>query len=155
MCLINLIAFPAPTSSSIRNQVNGQFSSLHNSSTSVQREMAAQSGTEPSWKQVSRTWCLHRDSTLSKVNPPLLDVAKESEKLRNVTGIPRQLLEPREVELTEMTTEALLEQLSSGRLLSTEVVNAFLRRAALAQKLVRTPVVFCIPFLYPSSNVLD
>ena len=101
--------------------------------------MADRFATEPPWKQISRTWCLHRDSTLDRVKPSLPILPKDSEQLRNVTGLPRQLLEPREVELTEMTTESLLEQLSTGVLSSIEVVNAFLRRAALAQKLVRIP----------------
>lgn len=55
----------------------------------------------------------------------------------NVTGIPRQLLSERDLAITDQDAERLLPALASGKLSSVEVTEAFLRRAALAHKLVR------------------
>lgn len=55
----------------------------------------------------------------------------------NVTGIPKTLLSEKEIEITEKLPEKLVEELANGSLTAVEVTNAFLRRAGLAQKLVR------------------
>ena len=88
---------------------------------------------KPSWHDVASQVQLHRTSTVTEVQPQIPDVPKELPL--NVTSIPRELLSPREVEITELTTETLVASLASSSLTSREVTNAFLRRAGLAQKL--------------------
>lgn len=86
------------------------------------------------WQEVADKAQKHRDKTISQVQPPVPDVP--SELPLDVTPIPRALLHPKEVKITEMSPEDLVRALAAGVLTSTEVTNAFLRRAAVAQKLV-------------------
>ena len=58
----------------------------------------------------------------------------------NITTLPRKLLFPHEIEITETPPEILATSLASGELTSVEVTRAFLRRAGLAQKLVASDV---------------
>lgn len=53
-----------------------------------------------------------------------------------VRDVPKQVLTPREIEITEQDATDLTAALQTGKLTSTEVTKAFLRRASLAQKLV-------------------
>lgn len=60
-----------------------------------------------------------------------------------VLDVPKQLLTPQELEITEgYNAVELLGALSSGRLTATEVTKAFLRRATLAQHLVNCVTEF-------------
>lgn len=93
------------------------------------------------WQDIAQQVQSHRDYTLSQVKPHIPDVL--SSLPTNVTAIPRTLLSPREVEITTTSAEGLVALLATGTLTSTEVTNAFLRRAGLAQKLVNT--VPCLP----------
>ena len=86
------------------------------------------------WQDIAHQVQSHRNRTLSQIQPPIPDVP--SSLPGNVTGIPQALLSPREVEITTTFTEDLVFSLATGSLTSTEVTNAFLRRAGLAQKLV-------------------
>ena len=93
------------------------------------------------WQDIAHRAQSHRARTLAQVQPPLPDVP--SHLPRNVTAIPQALLSPREVEITMKSVEELVASLATGRLSSTEVTSAFLRRAGLAQKLVFSlPLVF-------------
>lgn len=76
----------------------------------------------------------HRDATVAAIEPPLPELP--SELPLNVTGIPKTVLTARELELTESPAEDLLTVLAAGYVTSGEVTRAFLRRAALAQRLV-------------------
>jgi len=51
-------------------------------------------------------------------------------------SVPSNTLSPRDNEITELLPEQLAKLLASGKFSSREVTTAFLRRAALAQKLV-------------------
>lgn len=86
------------------------------------------------WQQVAETAQKHRDDTIAQVQPTVPDVS--SELPLNVTLIPKALLSPKEVKITECPAEELVDSIASGRLTSREVTNAFLRRAGLAQNLV-------------------
>ena len=77
-----------------------------------------------------------RDASLSSVKPALPDLPADLPL--NVVGLPRELLEPREIEITEKPAEELVKLLTQGKLSVIEVTKSFLRRAALAQRLVRT-----------------
>lgn len=90
-----------------------------------------------SWQHVAKTAQDLRDASISRIHPSVPDVP--SGLPANVTGIPKHLLTTDEVLITETSTEGLVSSLASGELASTVVVNAFLRRASIAQKLVPTP----------------
>ncbi|KAI9715450.1 MAG: hypothetical protein M1812_005926 [Candelaria pacifica] len=94
------------------------------------------------WQEIAHNVQQHRDATIAKVKPSIPDVPLELP--RNVTSIPSELLSAREIELTETSPERLVTALAEGVLTSTELTNAFLRRAGLAQKLVN-----CITELLP------
>ena len=85
------------------------------------------------WQDIVRQVQNHRDKSTTSVLPPLPDFNVDS--LRNVTTIPKQVLSSKEVQITESSAENLVESLGNGTLTSLEVTHAFLRRAALAQKL--------------------
>lgn len=89
---------------------------------------------KPSWKEVAEKAQEHRDASIKLVKPAVPDVP--SELPLDVTEIPKHLLTTEEVMITETTPEDLVKSLASGRLTSTDVTNAFLRRAGIAQKLV-------------------
>jgi len=98
------------------------------------------------WQEVAKIAQQARDRSIAQVQPPVPDVPLDLPL--NVSDIPRQLLTPAEVEITETAPEILAQSLASGKLTSVEVVNAFLRRAALAQKLVS--LTCCRPSKYTS-----
>ncbi|CAH0003684.1 unnamed protein product [Clonostachys byssicola] len=72
-----------------------------------------------------------RDESVAKVQPPLSGIPDPLPL--NCQGLPKLVLTPRELELTESySVEQLLAQLRSRKLSSEELTRAFLRRAALA-----------------------
>ncbi|KAJ5635176.1 amidase [Penicillium longicatenatum] len=74
-----------------------------------------------------------RDASLAKVTPPLTELPESLPQ--SSRGLPKQLLTPREFDLTEnYTVTELLAKLHSRELSSEELTRAFLRRAAIAQK---------------------
>ncbi|KAL9013814.1 MAG: hypothetical protein Q9173_001507 [Seirophora scorigena] len=97
---------------------------------------------EYTWKDVAKIAQDLRDASLSRVEPSLPDVP--SELPRDVTDLPKQLLAENEVLITQTSPEDLVKSLAIGKLTSTTVVAAFLRRAGLAQKLTN-----CITELLP------
>ena len=93
--------------------------------------------TDKPWQEVAREAQEHRDHTLSVAGADFTTLPNDLPQ--NVTQIPSQLLTAEEIKITEQAPEELLSQLGSGRLSAVTVTNAFLRRAALAQKLVSFP----------------
>ncbi len=89
---------------------------------------------KPSWQEVAKKAQEHRDTSIKLVKPTVPDVP--SELPLNVTEIPKSLLTTEEVAVTETAPEDLAKSLATGKLTSTAVTNAFLRRAGIAQKLV-------------------
>ena len=90
------------------------------------------------WQDIAREAQDHRDASIE----PFLGITGRGgsvpEKLpKNSMGVPSNTLSPRDNEITELLPEQLTKLLASGKFSSTEVTTAFLRRAALAQKLVR------------------
>ncbi|KAK7203559.1 amidase [Myxozyma melibiosi] len=75
-----------------------------------------------------------RDDSLAKVDPPLGPLPDPLPL--NVTGIPKLVLTEKECEITETEPIALLEKIAKGEYSAVEVAKAYLRRAALAQKLL-------------------
>ena len=87
------------------------------------------------WQETAKQMQEHRDATIAAVAPFFPNLP--SDMPLNVTGIPKLVLTEREVALTDYVPEQLLAALAEGELTSLEVTKAFLRRAALAQHLVR------------------
>ena len=87
------------------------------------------------WEAVAREVRSARDDSIEKVQPPIPFVQTDKLPL-NVTAVPAQLLEPQEIEITELPLEVLIRKLASGTWSSRNVTSAFLRRAAVAQGLV-------------------
>jgi amidase len=90
------------------------------------------------WQDIAREAQDHRDASIK----PFLGITGRCvsipEKLpKNSMSVPSNTLSPRDNEITELLPEQLTKLLASGKFSSTEVTTAFLRRAALAQKLVR------------------
>lgn len=96
-----------------------------------------------SWQDIARRIQEHRDATIAAVQPTIPEL---SEPPLDSTPVPRTILTPQELSITESDPVDLLSQLSSGSLSSVDVTNAFLRRAALAQRLVN-----CITELMPQA----
>ena len=89
------------------------------------------------WQTVAKKAQDHRDKSIAEVQPAIPEVPAELPL--DVTGLPKELLNEKEVSITEKPAEELVEALASGKLTSVEVTSAFLRRAGLAQKLVSEP----------------
>lgn len=87
------------------------------------------------WQAVAKEAQEYRDQSLSIAGADFTTLSNDLPL--NVTKIPLQLLTTEEIEITEQTPEKLLGRLLSGNLSAIDATNAFLRRAALAQKLVR------------------
>jgi amidase len=93
------------------------------------------------WQDIAKEAQEYRDASIARVVPGL-PVAFEhiqlSERLpKNSIHGPSKALHPRDFKITETLPENLVKALASGELSSTDVTTAFLRRAGLAQKLVR------------------
>lgn len=84
------------------------------------------------WESLVAGPSAKRDASLAKVEPPLPSL--QTEQPLNSQSIPKELLTPREIEITESyTAQELLAKLRAREITSEEVTRAFLRRAAVAQ----------------------
>ncbi|KAM0145531.1 hypothetical protein ACHAQE_011219 [Botrytis cinerea] len=98
------------------------------------------------WQDIASEVQKHRDTTIAKVDPAIVEI---TEKLpHRVISLPRKYLNPEEITITENPIEELLASLATGRLSSLAVTKAFLRRAAIAQKLVN-----CVYELLPERAI--
>ncbi|KAI1452731.1 amidase [Annulohypoxylon moriforme] len=95
------------------------------------------------WQDIAADRQRYRDVTIAEVYPPVPELNSEDLPL-NTTGIPKKLLTEEEIEITGTNVEELVKKIASGEWTSTVVINAFLRRAGLAQKLAN-----CITELLP------
>lgn len=93
-------------------------------------------GEENRWAELIQQARQRRDVSISSIKPALPDLPADLPL--NVTRIPQELLEAHEVKITEKSAEELVKLLAEGKLSAVEVTKSFLRRAALAQRLVRT-----------------
>ncbi|KAF2754925.1 amidase [Pseudovirgaria hyperparasitica] len=88
------------------------------------------------WQDVAHEAQQYRDRTVAAVRPEL--PALPSPLPRNVMAIPGQILSQRELYITSLSVSCLLDALAGRgveRITAVDVINAFLRRAALAQRL--------------------
>ncbi|KAI0848844.1 amidase [Daldinia vernicosa] len=96
-----------------------------------------------SWQDVAVDRQRHRDATIAELHPPLPVLLADNIPL-NTTSIPDKILTDEERTITGANVEDLLVKLATGEWSSTAVVQAFMRRAGLAQKLVN-----CVTELLP------
>jgi amidase len=94
------------------------------------------------WEAIANSAVQHRAATIAQIQPPIPGI---KELPLDSTLVPKTILTPDEIAITESRPEDLVFKLASGTLSSTTVTYAFLRRAALAQKLVN-----CITELLPA-----
>lgn len=87
-----------------------------------------------SWQDVAKEAQDYRDASIAQAWPDMRELPKDLPK--DVATLPHDYLSEEEIQITEMLPEDLLGKLSLGTLTATSVTNAFLHRAALAQKLV-------------------
>ncbi|KAI9662649.1 MAG: hypothetical protein M1831_002692 [Alyxoria varia] len=98
---------------------------------------------KPSWQEVAEEAQSARDESVRQVRS-VDHLPDPNALLSDVTGIPERFLTNRQLELTETEPERLRTLLASGKLTSSEVTEAFLHSAAIAQVTVN-----CITELLP------
>lgn len=110
------------------------------------------------WEALVQKAILTRDKSLAKVDPPIPTIPGKLPL--DVTGIPAKLLTPEEVEITEgHDATSLAAAIASRKYSAVTVIKAFLRRAAIAQKLVCPPgvktdrQVNCVTELLPDAAI--
>ena len=90
---------------------------------------------KPTWQEIAKEAQKYRDASIGHVEPAVPAVPKDLPLDR--TDIPKHLLSTEEVVITQTAPESLVDSLADGKLTATAVTTAFLRRAGLAQALVR------------------
>ena len=90
---------------------------------------------EPAWESVAKEAQDHLHASISRVRPSLGSTKLPRESL-NCSGLPKQLLSPLELEITETAPEHLVSALAKKKHSAVEVATAFLRRAVIAQSAV-------------------
>ncbi|TVY76144.1 putative amidase [Lachnellula suecica] len=94
------------------------------------------------WQEVAADRQKYRDETLAAIEPALPDIPSPP---LNTVSLAKDILSADEIKITESKVEELVPLLAKGDLSALTVVQAFLRRAALAQKLTN-----CITEALPS-----
>jgi len=97
---------------------------------------------QPSWQEtVAKAQC-HRDNSLASADRDVLSAALQrigkhfKGPPKGHLDLPGEVLQPRDVKITETLPEELVKMLASKQLTATEVTRAFLRRAVVAQTVV-------------------
>lgn len=86
------------------------------------------------WPEVAKDRQRYRDETIAAVEPPLPEITNIP---LNTLPVAKEVLSDREIEITELTVEDLAGKIATrGSYTAINVTKAFLRRAALAQKVV-------------------
>lgn len=98
------------------------------------------------WQDIAKEAQEFRDASLARV--PGIDEVFGRHLFSNtlpkdVTAIPRLVMNERDTQITESLPEKLVEILANGKLTATDVTLAFLRKAAVAQRLVGNFVRLC------------
>jgi hypothetical protein len=86
------------------------------------------------WQEVAKEAQDYRDQSLSPIEPSVPEIPSHLPQI--VLDTPDQLLSEEEINITSRLPEEIIDVLASGVVTSAQVCNAFLRRAAVAQKLV-------------------
>lgn len=104
--------------------------------------MAPSSKLKPNrpWQEIAKEAQEYRDASLATFAQdfPTAITSDEFSELRNdSTNVPAVVFGAQNLKITESLPEELVKLLANGELRAVDVTIAFLRRAALAQKLVR------------------
>jgi hypothetical protein len=98
-----------------------------------------------SWQEKAVWAQAKRSASTAKVSPKLVGVPEWNNLPQNSRNLPKEILTPREIELTEhYSITELLHLLRTRAVLVEEITRAFLRRAALAHAAVRIHTFSCI-----------
>ncbi|KAJ5497889.1 Amidase [Penicillium expansum] len=108
--------------------------------------MAVASQQKLSWQESARQVQAARDRSIEDVDSAI--AALPATYTGRVIDFPRKHLSQTEIAITESSAETLVASLATGKLTATAVTNAFLRRAAIAQKLTN-----CIYELLPDRAI--
>lgn len=104
--------------------------------------MSRKSKPKRHWEEVAREAQEYRDASLGRV-PGISDIARRLPSLellqKSSINEPSKVLEPKDIQITELLPEDLAGMLGRGDINAVEVTTAFLRRAALAQRFVSLP----------------
>ncbi|KAI3330802.1 amidase signature domain-containing protein [Ustulina deusta] len=95
------------------------------------------------WEEVAADRQRHRDITLASLKPPPPELLTGDIPV-DTTGIPKSILTAEDLEITERNVEDLASMLASGQWSAKTVIQAFMRRASLAQQLTN-----CVAELLP------
>ncbi|KAI1748439.1 amidase signature domain-containing protein [Xylaria castorea] len=95
-----------------------------------------------SWQDVAADRQRHRDATLASLNPPLPTLSADIPL--DTTSVPGSILTAEELDITGKNVEDLIPMLASGQWSAKTVIQAFMRRAGLAQQLTN-----CVTELLP------
>ena len=87
------------------------------------------------WQEVAADRQAYRDATIASLKPALPDITSIP---LNTIPLAKQFLTAQEIKITETTVEDLVSKLAKAEISALEVTKAFLRRAGLAQKAVRS-----------------
>lgn len=96
-----------------------------------------------SWQEVAADRQRHRDATIASLSPPPPQISASDLPL-DTTSVPRSTLTAGDLEITEKNVEDLIPLLASGKWSARTVIQAFMRRAAVAQQLAN-----CVTELLP------
>jgi amidase len=96
--------------------------------------MAPRRPKSKTWRAIAEEAQNYRDSTISIIRAPLPSMPSKISDC--VLQTPTQLLTKDETIITNLLPEEILDFLASGQLSATDVTNAYLKRACIAQDLV-------------------
>jgi acyl-homoserine lactone acylase PvdQ len=109
--------------------------------------MAPSSKRKPNrpWQEIAKEAQEYRDASLATFAqdfPTTITSDKFSDLQNDSTNVPAVVFGEQNLKITESLPEELVKLLANGELRAVDVTIAFLRRAALAQKLVRKLKLF-------------
>ena len=94
------------------------------------------------WQDVAKEAKVYRDKSIANIEPSVPNIPGNVPK--NIFDTIRSYLSADEVEITELLPQDLLERLAKRQVTAVAVTNAFLRRAALASKMVGVQSLICL-----------
>ncbi|PSN60183.1 amidase [Corynespora cassiicola Philippines] len=95
------------------------------------------------WQDIARDAQRAREASIDYLSPSVPDVPSELPK--NVMCLPAEVLDKSTISITDLLPHEIVSRIASGELSATQVTSAFLRCAAVAQRLTN-----CITELLPS-----
>jgi len=106
-----------------------------------------------SWEDKAAWARAKRTASLAKVKPKLIGIPESDVMPQNSRDLPKEVLTPREIELTEnYRITDLLALLRERKVTVEEVTRAFLRRAALAHAAVRLESALALSYTLADMN---